>query len=212
MNIRRRMRIAHKLRAMPVNEPDGELIRRSLGDPRPFAAIFERHFDAIFRYLARRIGPDDASDLASEVFSEALRTRDRFDCTASSAAPWLFGIASNLLRQHARSRRRLFSALARTSAEPSVWYDPDVASRVDAEMESAAIERALESLRAVDRDIFLLSALAELPYKDIATALNIPIGTVRSRLSRSRQQIRREIEAARLRKSKPLRAQRNGHG
>jgi len=189
------------VRLMPAIDPDGELIRRSLSDTRHFAVIFDRHFDVVFRYLARRVGPDDASDLTSEVFSEALRTRDRFDCTATSAAPWLFGIASNLLRQHARSRRRLFNALARASAQPSVWFDPDVASRIDAEGETNVLKRALESLRTVDRDIFLLWALAELPYADIATALSIQVGTVKSRLSRSRKQIRREIEATRLTKS-----------
>jgi RNA polymerase sigma-70 factor (ECF subfamily) len=68
-------------------------------------------------------------------------------------------------------------------------------------MEVAALKRALESLRTVDRDVFLLWALAELPYVDIAMALGIPIGTVKSRLSRSRRQIRRELEAARLTKS-----------
>src|SRR5882672_427179 len=76
---------------------DAEVIRASLGKPEAFKALFERHFEAIFGYLARRSGPDAGSDLASEVFVRAFASRSRFEPTGADARPWLYGIAANLL-------------------------------------------------------------------------------------------------------------------
>ena len=83
---------------------DAELIIESLVEPARFGEIFDRHAEVVFRYLARRIGPDDANDLLAEVFLSAFEARFRYDSDFSTALPWLYGIASNRLRKHFRRR------------------------------------------------------------------------------------------------------------
>ena len=93
-------------RAVETRPTDAELIAASASDPRSFAAIFDRHFADIDRYLARRVGASLAADLAADTFAIAFRSRARYDPSASDARPWLFGIAANLLRHHWRTERR----------------------------------------------------------------------------------------------------------
>src|SRR5690349_588970 len=83
---------------------DAQLIDESLVDGGRFGEIFDRHAHAIFWFLARRIGLDDAGDLLSEVFLAAFEARVRFDRDRPSALPWLYGIAANLLSKHHRHR------------------------------------------------------------------------------------------------------------
>jgi len=78
-----------------------------------FEELFELHFDAIYGYLARRVGPDLARDLASETFTRAFAGRGRYDPRQGEVRPWLFGIASNLLRRHYRDEERRLRAFAR---------------------------------------------------------------------------------------------------
>ncbi len=170
---------------------DAQVIATSRAEPHVFATIFDRHYDAIYRYLARRVGPDLAEDLAAETFTEAFDVRHRFDLAQPNASPWLFGIATNLLRHHYRGESRRMRAYARLDRPP----DPDddhgaIAARVDAQRARAAIAEALMRLSAGERDVLLLSAWADLRYEEIAMALRIPIGTVRSRLHRARHRVR----------------------
>jgi len=76
---------------------DSEIISESVADPACFSVIFERHFDPLYEYVARRVGHEIAKDLASDVFAVAFTRRAAFDSAQSSARPWLFGVASNLL-------------------------------------------------------------------------------------------------------------------
>jgi RNA polymerase sigma-70 factor (ECF subfamily) len=173
---------------------DAQVIAASRSEPRAFATIFDRHFDAVHRYLARRVGADLADDLAAEAFTEAFDFRARFDTARSDARPWLFGIATNLLRHHHRSEARRLRAYARVD-RPSDTHEAEgaIEARLDAQRAAPMIATALAQLSTDERDVLLLYAWADLRYEEIAVALQIPIGTVRSRLNRARGRLRELI-------------------
>jgi RNA polymerase sigma factor (sigma-70 family) len=173
---------------------DASVIVASLRVPSRFATLFDRHFDAIYTYLRRRVGTQLAEDLAAQTFEEAFRLRSRYDLTREDARPWLYGIATNLGRNHRRQEHRrllAYSRLPRDSAEADV---SDVAAaRADSDALAPRVAKALDSLNPAERDTLLLLAWGQLSYQEIADALDIPIGTVRSRLSRARAQVRELI-------------------
>jgi RNA polymerase sigma-70 factor, ECF subfamily len=170
---------------------DAEVIEASRSDPPRFGVVFDRHFGALHRYLRRRVGKDLADELAAETFVQAFAGRYRYDGTHPDARPWLFGIAANLLRHYARTERRRLLAYARRRIDPATEADSDaVDRRLDAQEAGPPIARALAALAPVQREVLLLSVWAELSYEDIAVALGLPVGTVRSRLSRARARMR----------------------
>lgn len=176
-------------------EPDAALIAASIDTPVAFAALFDRHYDFVHRYLGRRVGLDIADDLASETFTTAFRVRARYDLAHSNARPWLLGIATNLIRHHRRAEVRRLRAYERLEAERAAGIDEAlVAARVDAAAERPRIARALARIPDGDRDPLLLLAWADLTYAEIAIALNIPIGTVRSRIHRARRRLRELLD------------------
>ncbi len=174
---------------------DAQVIAASRADPLVFATVFDRHYDAIHRFLARRVGSDLADDLAAETFTEAFDVRLRFDVAHADARPWLFGIATNLLRHHRRSEARRLRAYARLD-RPADADDGfgGVETRLDAQRAASSIAAAVGRLSADERDALLLFAWADLRYEEIAVALRIPIGTVRSRLNRARLRLRELID------------------
>lgn len=172
---------------------DTRIILESLEDPARFAEIFERHHDAVYRYASYRVGAEVGGEVAAEVFLRAFATRHRFRSNASGARPWLFGIATNLVRDHfrktARGHRAMAAAARREPPAEVVWFE-DVDSRVDAERVHARLADALKALRGPDREVLFLYALAGLTYREVAEALEIPVGTVQSRLFRVRAKLR----------------------
>ena len=78
-------------------ESDAEIIARSLDEPDRFAEVFDRHYPRIHAYVTRRLGPVLGDDVASETFLTAFKLRSRYDAVRPDAAPWLYGIASNLV-------------------------------------------------------------------------------------------------------------------
>jgi RNA polymerase sigma factor (sigma-70 family) len=164
---------------------DADSIAASLSEPRAFVDVFDRHFDAIHRYLVRRVGSHNADELASETFAQAFEHRKRYDRARPDAPPWLYGIAHNRLRHHYRDEERALRAYAR-SAEVDAAELPDVTG--------PDVAKLLAELSPGDRDVLLLVAWAELEYADVAEALGIPVGTVRSRLNRARGRIRELLE------------------
>ena len=148
-----------------------------------FEELFECFFDSVYGYLARRVGPELGSDLASETFTRAFSARERYDPTRGGFRPWLFGIANNLLRRHYRDEERRLRAFARLDVrnEPVPQEEPRLAD-------------ALAALPREERDVLLLFAWADLEYAEIATALGVPPGTVRSRLHRARAHVRAALE------------------
>jgi RNA polymerase sigma-70 factor (ECF subfamily) len=163
------------------------MIRRRT-DPAPIEPLFRAHFDAIFRYASCRVGRDAALDVASETFAQALRSIGRLD-PDREPRPWLFGIAANVLRHHSRAEARRLGAYAR------VERPTGPSSRGDEHMtdHSGAIVEALSALTPEDRETILLFAWADLSYDEIADALGIPVGTVRSRINRARRLLRNSL-------------------
>jgi RNA polymerase sigma-70 factor (ECF subfamily) len=180
------------LRALPSAQPsDTELIVGSTADPELFAGLFDRHAVAVHRYLGRRVG-DLADDLLSETFLIAFRRRSTYRPEHLEVRPWLMGIATNVVHGHKRSEQRRYRALARASAEPPQTGSATDEShdRVVAEAMRAPLAAALAGLKDRDRDVLLLFAWEQLSYEEIAAALDVPVGTVRSRLNRARRQTR----------------------
>jgi RNA polymerase sigma factor (sigma-70 family) len=176
---------------MMESETDGAIVRASWVEPRRFAEIFDRHFDAIYTYLRRRVGSQLAEDVAADVFEQAFRARARFDLASASARPWLYGIGANLMRHHHRQERRRLRAYARSASDAAVGDDTDTAdSRVDAEALAPRVAVALAALQSRDREVLLLFTWGELSYDEIGEALGLPVGTVRSRLHRARGRVR----------------------
>lgn len=175
---------------------DAALIERSLRQPEAFAALFDRYADDIHRYVARRLGREVADDLLAETFAAAFRHRRRYDLSRPHARPWLYGIATNLMRDHRRAEARKLRALAALAPPDDVEPMADrVAAQATARAARADLADALASLPARHRDALLLFAWADLDYAEIATALNVPVGTVRSRLHRARRRLAEAVAA-----------------
>jgi RNA polymerase sigma-70 factor (ECF subfamily) len=167
------------------------VIRESLADPRLFAVVFDRHAGTVFRFLVRRVGRDTADELLGDTFRIAFEKRSSYDCGRSSARPWLYGIAGNLVAKHRRAEGRRLRAMALLAARPMSEMRAD--STVDAMDARAAwpdVARAIVRLPHGERDALLLHIWEELSYEEIALALGIPLGTVRSRLNRARTRLR----------------------
>jgi RNA polymerase sigma factor (sigma-70 family) len=175
----------------PPPMSDAAVIDASRERPEAFAQLYDRHAAQIHRYAARRLGDGAAEDITAETFLAAFRTRGRFDTDRLSARPWLYGIAANLIGRHRRSEVRGLRALARTGVDPvaETWSDR-VDNRVTAQAARAPLAAALADLSARDRHVLLLVAWADLSYVEVAEALDIPVGTVRSRLNRARKKLR----------------------
>ena len=166
--------------------------RRRSTRRRYFGALFDRHARVLFRYLVRRIGPDEADSLLGEVFRIAFEKRSTYDCARTNARPWLYGIATNLVAKHRRSEARRMQATARLVAQSASASDAGdrVAAALDAADLWPRVAEAVTDLPEGERDALLLFAWEELGYDEIAAALDMPVGTVRSRLNRARMRIR----------------------
>ncbi|PZG37364.1 RNA polymerase subunit sigma-70 [Spongiactinospora gelatinilytica] len=170
---------------------DAELIRRSEGDPEQFAALFDRYARQIHRYAARRIGTQAADDIVAETFLAAFRRRGTYDRSVPMARPWLYGIATTLVARHRRQEERMLRAFARTGVDPLPEPEADaVVDRVAALDKERELAGALAALSRGDRDVLLLVAWEDFSYEEVAQALGIPLGTVRSRLHRARRKAR----------------------
>lgn len=174
---------------------DATVIAASLDDPAEFAAIFDRHFDPIYRFFERRVGRDTADSLAGEVFRIAFERRNSYRADGRECLPWLYGIAGNLVMKERRREIRHLRALARLGARPEPTpSDHGVEERLDARAIWPSVASALEALPDGERDVLLLVAWEDLTYPQVAEALGLPVGTVRSRLHRGRQRLRELLE------------------
>ncbi len=175
-------------------QDDALLIAQSLDRPEVFAALYDRHASAIHRFVVRRLGDEAADDVVADTFLTAFQRRERYQLERPDARPWLYGIATRLIGRQRRREVRLWRAIAKSGPDPHsdgglVGIDDRLAAQ-DLQRELAA---ALAGLSAGDRDVLLLFAWADLSYEEIACAVEIPVGTVRSRLSRARRQLRAEL-------------------
>ena len=171
--------------------PDAVLVAASLDEPERFAVLFDRHAPTIHQYVARRLGRDAADDVTAETFLTAFRIRARYDSGLAGVRPWLHGIAAKLISRHRREEVKALKLLARTGRDPvaETWTD-SADDRVTAQAASRPLAKALAALSEGDRHALLLFAWADFSYQEIAEALDIPVGTVRSRLNRARRKLR----------------------
>lgn len=159
-----------------------------------FERAFEAEFEPLHGYIARRLGVSAADDLTAETFAIAFRRWGSLD-PSRPVRPWLYGVASNLIRHHWRKERRMLRAYARSGVDPALAEEEISSDRLDARAERLALSAALAQLRHEEREVLLLHAWAELSDAEIADALSLPIGTVKSRLSRARRHVRNRLEA-----------------
>jgi RNA polymerase sigma factor (sigma-70 family) len=171
---------------------DAMVIEASIADAERFGVLYDRYAGALYRYAQRRVGPAMAEDVVADTFVAAFRQRSKYDLRRPDARPWLFGILTRELAHCRRGEVRRYRALARAAPDPVT--EPAPAERVvDAVAASALRSRlaaALAALSTRDRDVLLLIAWGDLTYEEVADALGIPIGTVRSRLHRARSHLR----------------------
>lgn len=181
-------------RGVQLEAEDSRLIAESLVDPAAFGGVFDRHASVLLQYLVRRVGPSDAEGLLGELFRVAFESRTRFDRSRPDARPWLYGIAANLVMKHHRTRSRHDRALERLvvidSARSTVEFDELVVDDDANAQLLSTVCRAIDVLPEADREVVLLYAWQGLSYAEIAEALQIPVGTVRSRLNRVRSRLR----------------------
>jgi RNA polymerase sigma-70 factor, ECF subfamily len=165
--------------------------RSRAGDAEAFGVLFRRHAKTIYNFCFRRVGDwATAEDLTSIVFLEAWRLRRR-EVLPGKVLPWLYGIATNVVRNRRRSERRYRAALSRVPKPPP---EEDFSDRVDERLDDEArMKEALALLSGLpsrELDVLSLCGWFGLSYEDASVALGIPVGTVRSRLSRARQRLR----------------------
>ena len=173
---------------------DAEVIRLSWEDPDRFELLFHRHASRIQRYVVQRLGQHAADDIVAETFLVAFRRRKSYHLSCADALPWLYGIATNLIGRHRRDEIRLYQALAHTGADlVTAPFSDRVDERVSAGAAGPRLARALAKLPAAYRDALLLVAWGDLSYEEAATALGVPKGTIRSRISRARVTLRRSL-------------------
>ncbi|WP_326945488.1 sigma-70 family RNA polymerase sigma factor [Amycolatopsis sp. NBC_01307] len=148
-----------------------------------FTEVHDRHFAAIYRYVAGRLGAQAAEDVAAETFLVAFDRRTMFDATRGDLRAWLFGIATNLVSRHRRKEARHYRALSRLeSPRPAEGHENRV-------LDAGRLGKALSRLSSGERDVLLLVAMADLGYAEVAQALGISPGTVGSRLTRARKKL-----------------------
>jgi RNA polymerase sigma factor (sigma-70 family) len=162
-----------------------------------FRELVLQHKERLYRFVLKHIGHStEAEDLAQQAFVEAARTFETFR-GESQLSTWLYGIAMNLVRNHlARAPQRLYrfedeSALDSTAAEIASPYE-----QLEMTQLLQLLEHELSELMPEMREVLLLVALDDMSYEEAAALLSVPIGTVRSRVSRARAQLRRRFEAA----------------
>lgn len=164
-------------------------LRETEGVEASFDQVFAAEYEPLRGYLYRRLRNSVADDLAAETFAIAYRRWADLD-PSRPVRPWLYGISANLLRHHWRKERRMLRAFARSGIDPFTPRDDELSvERLDAHARKQTLAAALAELRPVEREVLLLHAWADLTDSEIAQALSVPIGTVKSRLHRAKQRL-----------------------
>jgi RNA polymerase sigma-70 factor (ECF subfamily) len=164
----------------------------SLGWP----ALFGQHRERLFRFVLRHIGDrSEAEELAQQAFLEGARSFAQFR-GESQPSTWLYGIAMNLVRSHlARSPSRLYRFEDTTVLDDTPCRQADPEQQCHLSQLVHLLQAELDGLMPEMREVLLLVTLDELSYEDAAAQLQVPIGTVRSRVSRARQHLRNRLQA-----------------
>ncbi|MFB7512610.1 RNA polymerase sigma factor [Streptomyces sp. NPDC056144] len=161
------------------------------GDPDAFGSLFDDCARAVHHHAFRLTGDwSTAEDVLSLTFLEAWRLRGTVDPEGGSLRPWLLGIATNVVRNTRRAARRHEAAMNRLPREEALPdFADELVGRIDDAERVAAVQSALARLRRPEREVVALCVWSGLDYAAAAEALGIPVGTVRSRLSRARKKL-----------------------
>jgi RNA polymerase sigma factor (sigma-70 family) len=175
-------------RRRPLALSDESLWQASArGDQRAFSELYERHAGTIYNYLFRRLTDwSEAEDLTAVVFLEAFRRRREVVIVDGKLLPWLYGIATNVLRNRSRALWRHRDLIAQLASQPRTDVAPDAAARAEAAAQMRSVLKRIATLPRLQQDVIALCIWSDLSYEEAAVALGVPIGTVRSRLSRAR--------------------------
>jgi RNA polymerase sigma factor (sigma-70 family) len=176
------------LRVIP-GRCDARIIADSLLDPATFAELFDRYWAELHAFCTSRTGAA-GEDIAAETFRLAFDRRDRYDQRYEDARPWLYAIAGNLLRHHFRTAQRRGRAEGRSAVLAERPSEDEPIGSLERQWLGPQLTAALGELAQADRDALLLFAWADLDYAEIARAMEIPVGTVRSRIHRARARVR----------------------
>ncbi|MFG6201352.1 RNA polymerase sigma factor [Nonomuraea sp. JJY05] len=170
---------------------DVTVVERSMDNPDLFALLYDRYFNELYRYLVARLGSEQGEDLVADAFLIAFNGRGGFDPRRGTVRSWLYGIATNVVARHRRREGRRLNALSKVPAEVSAdGHEDRVTSQLAAEASRPELVRGLKGLAKGDRDVVFLLVFGGLGYEEIATALDIPVGTVGSRINRARKKLR----------------------
>lgn len=177
-----------------MTEDDNGLAERlRQGEHEALAELFGRYADRVYNFCFRRVASWNlAEDVMSQTFLEVWRVRDRAVAYDGSLVPWIFTVAENVCRNAARGARRqqaLTGRLKLVRLEDVDDHADGVARRLDEESRMSELLVAVDRLRRRDRQILMLVVWDDLSYAQVAQALDIPVGTVRSRLSRARKRV-----------------------
>jgi len=174
---------------------DAECVRRLLqGEVDAFEVLVRRHQKAIFNLVYRMLGDyDEAAEVSQETFLSAYRSIGQFRGDANFST-WLYRIAIN----HASTRRRSLAkwqqrTVPLDTTEPVNERDLDPADTVEQKEVQELVQKALSGLEASDAMIILLKDLQDVPYEEVARVLDVPVGTVKSRLHRARKALRSRL-------------------
>jgi RNA polymerase sigma factor (sigma-70 family) len=190
-------RAGHDYLVAPVSDSQlWERIRE--GDTGAFGDLYERHARTVYNFCFRRTANwTQAEDLVSEVFLVAWRRRGDVQLATESgeSLPWLLGVAVNVLRNSARSGRRADNALRRLNGSVTEDFSDELVGRLADEDQMRSVLQVVDQLQPQEQDVLALCAWAGLSYEEGAVALGVPVGTVRSRLSRAREHLRELLDA-----------------
>jgi len=182
-----------------ASSSDAEVIEASLRVPERFGELYDRYAAMLYGYACQRVGTTAAEDLVADTFLDAFSQRQRYDLARADARPWLYGILANKISRRGRTEKIHYRAIARAWQAPTVeGLAERVADQVSAQAQRGVLAAALCRLSKADRNVLLLVAWGQLSYVEVAQALDLPLGTVRSRLHRARRTVRAALAEAGL--------------
>jgi len=170
------------------------------GDHDAFGELFDAYARSVYNHAFRLTGDwAQAEDIVSLTFLDAWRLRGKVDEEGGSLRPWLLGIATNVTRNTRRAARRHAAAVSRLPRDETERdFADEVAARLDDAAELALVRTALATLRRAEREVLALCVWSGLDYRAAAEALGVPVGTVRSRLSRARAKLAKHLKSTEL--------------
>jgi RNA polymerase sigma-70 factor, ECF subfamily len=184
-----------------VTRSDAELLAAAAGDPQAFREFYDRYAVWVRTWLQRQTGSESAAlDLTAETFAQAWHSLRRFrDLADGSAAPWLFGIARNLLRQY-HKHNRIETAARKRLGLPVAFAESEEYDRVDERIAASsmrpALEHAVGALPQEQRQALELRVVQQLSYDEVAGRLGCSQNAARLRVSRALRALTVQLSGA----------------